>query len=173
MTDDIELKIFQRIVNFWTRFLFLHDFHTKKYQTYFFFLLTVGEIDDDIELPTSPVSPEELQAAIIQETTMAVAVKSEIVPTTTKSQQKSIEELSSLGVGTFSIDKDTAKNMASGRFVKRIKIKRCGKCKVNFLFRMLNFLSLFLFYPLLLISFSWKLVCMYSSFFRNKAYHTD
>ena len=147
MTDDIELKIFQRIVNFWTRFLLLHNFHTKKYQTYFFFLLTVGEIDDDIELPTSPVSPEELQAAIIQETTMAVAVKSEIVPTTTKSivvksQQKSIEELSSLGVGTFSIDKDTAKNMASGRFVKRIKIKRCGKCKVNFLFRMLNFLFL-------------------------------
>ena len=113
-----------------------------------FFLLTVGEIDDDIELPTSPVSPEELQAAIIQETTMAVAVKSEIVPTTTKSivvksQQKSIEELSSLGVGTFSIDKDTAKNMASGRFVKRIKIKRCGKCKVNFLSFLLNFLFLF------------------------------
>ena len=90
-------------------------------------------IDDEIELPTSPVSPEELQAAIIQETTMAVAVKSEIVPTKPKLQQKSIEELSSLGVGTFSIDKDTAKNMASGRFVKRIKIKRCGKCKVNFL----------------------------------------
>ena len=95
-----------------------------------FFLLI--SLDDDVELPTSPVSPEELQAAIIQETTMAVAVKSEIVPTK-KVQQKSIEELSSLGVGTFSIDKDTAKNMASGRFVKRIKIKRCGKCKVNFL----------------------------------------
>merc|ERR1712037_180849 len=88
----------------------------------------LDEIDADIELPTSPVSPEELQAAIIQETTMAVAVKSEIVPTK-KVQQKSIEELSSLGVGTFSIDKDTARNMASGRFVKRIKIKRCGKCK--------------------------------------------
>jgi hypothetical protein len=97
-----------------------------------FFLLKLGEIDE-IELPTSPVSPEELQAAIIQETTMAVAVKSEIVPTT-KVQQKSIEELSSLGVGTFSIDKDTAKNMASGRFVKRIKVKRCGKCKVHFRF---------------------------------------
>merc|ERR1712051_424536 len=92
--------------------------------------IAVDNLDeiDEIELPTSPVSPEELQAAIIQETTMAVAVKSEIVPTK-KVQQKSIEELSSLGVGTFSIDKDTAKNMASGRFVKRIKIKRCGKCK--------------------------------------------
>ena len=116
----------------------------KKYilSKLFFLLITLGEIkamglgeiDDDIELPTSPVSPEELQAAIIQETTMAVAVKSEIVPTTTKSQQKSIQELSSLGVGTFSIDKDTAKNMASGRFVKRIKVKRCGKCKVHFRF---------------------------------------
>ena len=105
----------------------------KKYISNLFFpLITLDEIDADIELPTSPVSPEELQAAIIQETTMAVAVKSEIVPTK-KVQQKSIEELSSLGVGTFSIDKDTAKNMASGRFVKRIKIKRCGKCKVNFL----------------------------------------
>ena len=105
---------------------------TKLFSIYYWFLLTLDEIDE-IELPTSPVSPEELQAAIIQETTMAVAVKSEIVPTK-KVQQKSIEELSSLGVGTFSIDKDTAKNMASGRFVKRIKIKRCGKCKVNFLF---------------------------------------
>ena len=109
-------------------------FKKKIYISNLFFpLITLDEIDADIELPTSPVSPEELQAAIIQETTMAVAVKSEIVPTTTKSQQKSIQELSSLGVGTFSIDKDTAKNMASGRFVKRIKIKRCGKCKVNFL----------------------------------------
>ena len=108
-------------------------FKKKIYISNLFFpLITLDEIDADIELPTSPVSPEELQAAIIQETTMAVAVKSEIVPTP-KSQQKSIEELSSLGVGTFSIDKDTAKNMASGRFVKRIKIKRCGKCKVNFL----------------------------------------
>ena len=91
---------------------------------------------------------------------MAVAVKSEIVPTP-KSQQKSIEELSSLGVGTFSIDKDTAKNMASGRFVKRIKIKRCGKCKVNFLSFLLNFLFLFvsflIFYPLLPYSFSFFL----------------
>ena len=154
----LNLKYFNKLLTFELE-ICLHGFHIKKYLTYFF-LLTLGEIDNGIELPTSPVSPEELQAAIIQETTMAVAVKSEIVPTTTKSivvksQQKSIEELSSLGVGTFSIDKDTAKNMASGRFVKRIKIKRCGKCKVNFLNFLLNFLSLpllsylSLFYPLL------------------------
>ena len=119
----------------------------KKYISNLFFpLITLDEIDADIELPTSPVSPEELQAAIIQETTMAVAVKSEIVPTK-KVQQKSIEELSSLGVGTFSIDKDTAKNMASGRFVKRIKIKRCGKCKVNFLFLLCFTVSLFYAFP--------------------------
>lgn len=71
----------------------------------------------------TPASAEELRAAILQETAM-VAVKSSASPL-----RKSIKELSSLGVGTFSIDEDTAKNMVSGRFVKRIKIKRCGKCK--------------------------------------------
>ena len=93
-----------------------------------------------------PVSPElELQAAIIQERN-SVAVKSEpLKPVTT--QQKSFKELSSLGVGTFSIDENTAKNMVSGRFVKRIKIKRCGKCNVSFFNLFLHFSSVFLLEP--------------------------
>ena len=63
---------------------------------------------------------EELRVAILQETAV-VAVKS--------TPRKSIKELAKMGVGTFSIDEDTAKNLASGRFVKRIKVKRCGHCK--------------------------------------------
>ena len=34
-----------------------------------------------------------------------------------------------MGVGTFSIDEDTAKNLVSGRFVSKIKVKRCNLCK--------------------------------------------
>ena len=31
-------------------------------------------------------------------------------------------------MGTFRIDEETAKGLASGRFTKKIKIKRCGAC---------------------------------------------
>ena len=51
-----------------------------------------------------------------------VAVKSE-------PRQKSYQELTKLGVGTFRIDEETAKGMVSGRFTKKIKIKRCGRCR--------------------------------------------
>lgn len=64
--------------------------------------------------------PEELRAAIAAESSM-VAVKSE--------PKRKSQNLSGLGVGTFSIDEDTAKGMSAGRFMKRIKIKRCGTCK--------------------------------------------
>ena len=70
-----------------------------------------------------PLDPEELKAAILQESSM-VAVKSVPEP-----RRKSYQELSKLGVGTFRIDEDTAKGMVSGRFTKKIKIKRCGECK--------------------------------------------
>ena len=102
--------------------------------------MTSGEMDNEL----LPVSAEELQEAILQETTIGVAVKSEpilkpaiaapSVVQVPQQNQKSIKELSKLGSGTFSIDKDTAKNMASGKFVKRVKIKRCGKCKVCYFF---------------------------------------
>ena len=84
-----------------------------------------SEIDvETTEMQIEPMEqdPETLAQAIRQESAL-VAVKSEPL------RSKSIKELATLGMGTFSIDEDTAKNMASGRFVKRIKIKRCGNCK--------------------------------------------
>ena len=87
------------------------------------------EPTDNIDISSASiditVTDEDMEKAILQETTMAVAVKSR----PNMASSKSIKELVSLGAGTFSIDEDTAKNMASGRFTKKVKVRRCHKCK--------------------------------------------
>ena len=104
----------------------------------FFYLSEVCEEEIEVEKEVSTLprvamlegedqpTQEELRVAILQETAV-VAVKSQVVHSSQRS--KSIKELSKMGVGTFSIDEDTAKNLVSGRFVKKIKVKRCGQCK--------------------------------------------
>ena len=84
----------------------------------------LNEIKDDeaVVEGEAEISPSEATMEDVLKESALVAVKSEPA-------RRSIKELSMLGMGTFAIDEDTAKNMASGRFVTKVKIKRCYRCK--------------------------------------------